>query len=159
MNLRKKKELAAKVFGVGKRKIWFDSSRLSEIKEAITKQDIKDLNASGAILIKQDKGRRKVVKRKTKKGPGKIKMTIQHRKQEYVKLTRKLRNYLKELRKQGKIKNEDFWDLRKKIKMRNFKSKAHLKEIISGLVMTKTENKDVNAKKTKSKKSRGEGKK
>ena len=41
--LDRRKDLASRVLGVGKRRIIFDSSRLSEIKEAITKQDIKDL--------------------------------------------------------------------------------------------------------------------
>ena len=50
MNLSKKKKLAAKVFGVGKERIVFAKSRLNEIKEAITKQDIRDLKNDGAIL-------------------------------------------------------------------------------------------------------------
>jgi len=130
MNLRTKKQLAAKVLKVGKNRIQFDSDRLPEIKEAITKQDIKDLHQGGFILIKPIKGRKKVVKRKTKRGPGKIKKKVNKRKQTYVKITRKLRDYLKQLKNQGVIKNELFWGLRKKIRMKDFKSKAHLKEYL-----------------------------
>ena len=43
MNLQKKKELAARTLTIGKDRIMFNTSRLDEIKEAITKQDIKDL--------------------------------------------------------------------------------------------------------------------
>ena len=75
-NLDKKKRLAAKVFNVGIERICFDVERLSEIKEAITKQDIKDLFSAGAITIKEISGRRTNVKRKTKRGPGKIKLKI-----------------------------------------------------------------------------------
>ncbi len=43
MNLRTKKELAAKALKVGKERIVFVEARLDEIKEAITKQDMRDL--------------------------------------------------------------------------------------------------------------------
>ena len=130
MNLGKKKILAAKALNVGKKRIVFLEPRLEEIKEAITKQDIKDLYKEGFISIKPIKGRRKIKKRKTRRGPGKIKKKIKNRKQVYVKITRKLRNYLKELKSQGKISNELFWELRKKIRMRIFRSKTHLKEYL-----------------------------
>ena len=51
-----------------------------------------------------------------------------NRKQEYVKITRKLRNYVSELKKQNKISPEDYKRLRKEIKARVFKSKGQLKE-------------------------------
>ncbi len=129
MKLDKKKELAAKTLKIGKGRIIFDETRLAEIKEAITKQDIKDLQKSGVIKIKPEKGRKKK-KRKTKRGAGKIKKRVKRRKQEYVKITRKLRSYIKELKKQNKIKKEDYQKLRKKIKARAFKSKAQLKEYL-----------------------------
>ena len=129
-NLAKKKKLAAKTLKVGKNRICFNSENLSDIKEAITKQDIKELYAEGIITIKPIKGRRKVIKRKTRRGPGKIKKTVNKRKQVYVKITRKLRTYLSELRKLGVIENDLYIELRKKIRMRAFRSKAHLKEYL-----------------------------
>ena len=108
MNLNKKKKLAARVLMVGKNRIVFDSSRLSEIKEAITKQDIKDLVQQKAIKIKDKKGRRMKEKRKTRRGPGKIKKKIKRRKQEYVKITRKLRKHISGLREQEKISREEY---------------------------------------------------
>ena len=115
---------------MGKGRICFDEDRLDEIKEAITKQDIKDLHKQGIIKIKEIKGRKKVKKRKTKRGPGKIKKRVNKRKQEYVKITRKLRGYIKEMEKQEKINKEEYKDLRKKIRARIFKSKAQLKEFL-----------------------------
>jgi len=50
MNLGKKKLLAARTLKVGKARIFFVDSRKSEIKEAITKQDIRDLKQDGAII-------------------------------------------------------------------------------------------------------------
>ena len=96
MNLKKKKELAAKALGVGKNRISFNPEGLNEIKEAITKQDIHSLHEEGVITIKPIKGRRKIEKRSRRRGSGKIKMKVRHRKQDYVKITRKLRKYLKD---------------------------------------------------------------
>ena len=131
MKLDKKKELAAKTLKVGKGRICFDTENLAEIKEAITKQDIRDLTKQGIIKIKLVKGRKKIKKRKTKRGAGKIKKRIKRRKQEYVKITRKLRGYIKELKKQNKIEKEEYRELRKKIRARVFKSKAQLKEYLT----------------------------
>ena len=128
MKLDLKKKLAANTLKVGKDRVKFDNSKLDEIKEAITRQDIRDLKASGAIYIKEPSGRRKNIKRKHRRRTGKIKKKVKNKKQEYVKITRKLRNYLKELKKQGKIEVEDYKDLRKKIRNRIFKSKRNIKE-------------------------------
>ena len=128
MNLANKKELAKKVLGVGKNRIIFSTEGLSEIKEAITKQDIQSLYDEGIIRIKPIKGRKKVEKRTTRRGPGKIRKTIKRRKQVYVKITRKLRAHLQSQKNQGKLEHAQYKDLRKKIKMRFFRSKAHLQE-------------------------------
>jgi len=128
-----KKDLAAKATKVGKDRITFVRARLEEIKEAITKQDIRDLIESGAIIIKPIKGRRTNTSRKNRKGPGKIKKKVNKRKQEYVTITRKLRNYLKELKDQGQLTSEEVKEIRKKIRNRAFKSKANLKLYIGGL--------------------------
>lgn len=133
MNLAKKKQLAAEVLNVGKNKIKFAGDKLPEIKEAITKQDIRDLYKEGFITIKPIAGKKKKNKRKTKKGPGKIRIKVRKRKRNYIIITRKLRNYLRELKNQGKIDNEIYWQLRKKIKARYFKSKSYLKEYLENI--------------------------
>jgi len=130
--LDKRKELASKVLKVGKRRIQFDSEKLAEIKEAITKQDIRDLNEAGIINVKEKSGRKTIVKRKTRRGPGKIKKKVSKRKQEYVKMVRKQRYYIKELKKQERIDPEEYRSLRKKIRARTFKTKAHLRAHIEG---------------------------
>jgi len=140
-NLANKKALAARTLNVGKKRICFNSANFAEIKEAITKQDIRDLYSEGAIKIKPIKGRRKIKRRKTKRGPGKIKKTVNKRKQIYVKITRKLRAYLKELKKIKVIENALYIELRKKIRMREFKSKAHLKEYLKDYLKDYEENK------------------
>jgi large subunit ribosomal protein L19e len=133
MNLTKKKELAAKALKVGKNRVRFDSERLNEIKEAITKEDVKGLVAEGVISIKPVKGRKKVEKRKTRRGPGKIKKKVNKRKQVYVKITRKLRAYIIGLRDKRVIESDLYWDLRKKIRMRDFKSLSSMKDYLRGV--------------------------
>lgn len=132
MNLGKKKALAIRTLKVGKERIVFVKSRLNEIKEAITKQDIRDLLKEGAIIIKTIKGRRKVV-RKRSRSPGNIRKKVNRRKREYVIITRKLRKHVAGLKKRGEISNEDFKEIRKKIRNREFKSIAQLKEFIVGI--------------------------
>ncbi len=133
MNMGNRKELAAKTLKVGKDKITFVRARLEEIKEAITKQDIRELVLTGAIKVKMKKGRKTNVSRKNRKGEGKIKKKVNKRKQEYVIITRKLRAFTAELKKQGKLSKEEVTEIRKRIRNRAFKSKANLKSYVGGL--------------------------
>lgn len=132
MNLRKKKELAAKTFNVGKQRIAFTTSSLKEIGEAITKNDLKDLQKEGAIIIKEKKGRKKKEKPKRQKSTGNIRKKINTRKRDYVILTRKLRKYIANLKNQGNLTKEEVKDLRKKIRNKQFKSQSSLKQHIGG---------------------------
>jgi len=127
MNLRNKKTLAAKVFGVGKGRIFFVPERRDIIKEAMTRQDLKSLVNDGGIIIKEKSGRKKKVKRKNPRKTGKIKLKRNLRKRRYLTLTRKLRAYIKELKKRGLIEKQKVQEIRKKIRNKDFKSLAHLK--------------------------------
>lgn len=129
MDLTKKKELAARTLGVGVGRIRFNSASIGEIKEAITKQDIRDLVAAKAIFINPIKGRKANTPRKRRRA-GSIRMRPNNRKREYIVLTRKLRSYLSEIRKQGKITNEEFTTLRKGVRSKLFRNKNNLKEHI-----------------------------
>ena len=133
MNLGKKKALAARTFKVGKKRITFVVERAEEIKEAITKQDIKDLHKEGAIILKNVKGATKNKQKRKKRSPGNIRKKVNTRKQDYVIMTRKLRKYLIEMKKQGKLSQEQVIDMRKKIRNKAYKSLNHLKEYIGGL--------------------------
>lgn len=131
MKLEKKKSLAAKTLEVGKNRIVFNTQRLSDIKEAITKQDIRDLFSDGAILLRAPSGRKKIIRRKYRRKAGSVKKPVKNGKREYVMLTRKLRAYVAQLRRLGKLPREEYYALRKEIKSKSFKSKAQLKERIS----------------------------
>jgi len=133
MNLAKKKILAAKTLGVGKHRIIFDTARLNEIKEAITKDDVRSLHKEGVISIKQVGGRKKVERRTRRRGPGKVRMKVNKRKKLYVIITRKLRGYVADLKNKEVITKDLYWDLRNKIRMRDFKSKASLRDYLVGM--------------------------
>jgi large subunit ribosomal protein L19e len=131
MNLTNKKELAAKVLGVGKGRIYFVEENLSEIKEAITRADIIDLYSAGAIQVKEVNGRRKHEKRKNRRGIGKVKKRAKNNtKREYVIMTRKLRGHLKHMLKTKSITNEDYKTARKQVRAKKFKSKRHMVELL-----------------------------
>jgi len=129
MQLNKKKALAARVLKIGEGRIVFNGERLDEIKEAITKQDIRDLKKSGAIIVKQSKGRKANIKRKRRR-MGSIRKRKNESKREYINITRKLRAYIYELLKQGGLSREQYELLRREIRARTFRSKAHIKERI-----------------------------
>ena len=127
MDLSKKKELASRAMGVGLGRIMFNTHRIDEIKEAITKQDMRDLVADKAIYIREIKGRRVNAPRRRRRA-GSIRMKPNQRKKNYMLITRKLRAYAAELRKHGSLNNEEFISLRKEIKSKQFRNKAHFKE-------------------------------
>ncbi len=129
MNLRNKKKLIARVLGVGADRVKLIS--VEEIKEAITRQDILDLKKRGLIKIKEKKGKKRGKKRKARKREGSRKKTIKH--DDYVKITRKLRGYIKNLKNKGRITTEVYYDLRKKIRARKFRSLNHLKQEVMNL--------------------------
>jgi len=133
MNLRKKKMLAAKTLEVGKERIIFVKTRLDEIKEAITKQDIRDLYNGNAIMIKQIGGRKKMKRKKKRETVGNTRKKMKKRKRKYLILTRKLRNYLNEYNKIKKIPEGQIELVRKKIKNKEFRNKSDMMEYLNNL--------------------------
>lgn len=133
MKLENKKELIARTLNVGKGRITFNTQRLSEIKEAITKQDIRDLKEQGVILIKEVKGRRKKQERKTRRRKGSFRKNVANTKQLYVIMTRKLRSYVRHLKLKGLISTEEYHQLRKEIRTNSFKSLSRFKERVAQL--------------------------
>ncbi|RMF05956.1 50S ribosomal protein L19e [Candidatus Woesearchaeota archaeon] len=132
------KRLAAQILKTSPKKVRLDPERADEIKEAITKADVKGLIAGGAIQRKPDRstsrGRaRKLHEQKRKgrrKGHGsrKGKATARQAKKEaWMARIRLQRKVLKSLKEANKITNETFKDLYRKAKGGFFRSKRHLK--------------------------------
>ena len=113
-NLRSQKSLAAKVLGVGKRKIWLDPNETTEIGNANSRQNIRKLYADGLIVKKPTvmhsrfRVREKhAAKRKGRHtGPGKRKGTAEARMPSsvvWMRRQRVLRRLLRKYREAGKI--------------------------------------------------------
>ena len=147
MNLRTQKRVAADVLGVSIKKVWFDSTRLPEIKESITKADIRSLIAQGVIRPKPNKGVSRVRARKTLvqkrkgrrqgKGSRKGKSTARlGRKEKWVILIRAQRELLKILKNKKLLTLKVYQNLRRKAKGGFFRSKRHIQLYIKdrGLV-------------------------
>lgn len=133
MKLEKKKDFAAKTLGVGKGRLVFNQTRLADIKEAITRQDIRDLHAQGAISIVDSQGRLQHEPRKRRRGFGSVRKRPVDKKRQYMIITRKLRAYLAHLKIQGKLSAEASQKLRKQIRARAFKSLGQMKEQITSM--------------------------
>ena len=71
--LRLQKRLAAELLEVGVSRVWFDPNRLTDIKNAITKADLRKLINEGAIKALPEKMKKRGKVKKTRKGPGRRK--------------------------------------------------------------------------------------
>ena len=153
MKLERKKNLISRTLKIGKGRVVLNNSRLSELKEAITRQDIRDLLSSGAISISEIHGRLKNNKRRTRRRIGSIKKKVKGGKTRYVNLTRKLRSFLKGQKTHGKISSEAFWKVRSQIRASEFRSLAHMKERIKeqNLIISEVKNENSKEKKIKKK--------
>ena len=141
MQLKIQKILAAQILKCSKNKIWLDPSRLDEIKEAITKIDVRNLINQDVIkrkpyvgtsrfrarkrLIQKRKGRRKGL------GSRKGKKTARlPRKEKWISKIRLQRKFLKNLKAKGVISKGSYHDIYLKSKGGFFRSKRHLKVYI-----------------------------
>ncbi len=137
MKLKLQKRLASKILGAGKKRIKFDSSRQADIKEAITKGDVRRLIGEKAVSKKQKKGHsrynaRKILEQKRKdrrkgKGSRKGKATSRlPRKDIWVSKIRLQRKMLRKLKDEGQLSTSNYNMLRRKAKGGFFRSKRHL---------------------------------
>src|SRR3989344_216352 len=141
MELRLQKKLASKILKVSEKKIKFDTEALSQIKEAITRSDIKALIGKNVIskkdtneqsrvrarlrILQKRKGRRKG--RGTKKGTKNARLPG---KTEWTRKIRVQREFLKNL-KQGKlIDSKTYKSLYMKSKGGFFRSRRHIKMFV-----------------------------
>lgn len=138
MQLKTQKRLAAQILKCSQKRIWFDMERASDIKEAITKIDIKSLIGDKAIKAKPVKSISKGRARKTKlqKRKGKQKGIGSRKGKKTARLPKKVawmnsiriqRRFLKELREKEIITKTNYQKLYLKAKGGFFRSKRHIK--------------------------------
>lgn len=140
------KRIVASVLKCGVNRVWFDPSRLSDIENAISREDLRALITDGAIKARQKKGvsrgraRARIAQRSYghRKGPGKRKGAAGARKPSktaWVQKIRAIRKVLVELRAAGTIDPHMYRVLYRKAAGGQFRSVAHMKaqmEILAG---------------------------
>jgi large subunit ribosomal protein L19e len=162
MNIQKR--LASSILKASKKRIKFDNQRLADIKEAITKTDVKHLINEGAITRIQKRGvsrarARNIQKQKSKgrrsgAGSRKGKYTSRlPRKDAWMNKIRSQRTFIKELKDNAVIANNTYRELYRKAKGGFFRSTRHIKIYLEDnkLFIAKTEDKAKTEKKTKDK--------
>jgi large subunit ribosomal protein L19e len=142
MQLTLQKRLAAQVMKCSPKKVHIDEERLEDVKEAITKRDIRGLIADRAITKKdtneQSRFRARLIadqKRKGRqRGRGTRKGTKKARsnpKTEWIHRMRKQRKLLIELKAKNLLDKKTFRELYKKTGGGFFRSRRHLKLYIT----------------------------
>ena len=146
MKAEKAKIIASQLLKVGKNKIWIDPEEADSIKEAITKDDIRELMKNNTVKevkkSRQSRGRARKIKSKKKagrrKGQGSRKGTKDarnRRKARWISNVRAQRALLKELKEKQpeKVKEIGYRKLYRMIKGGYFRSKAHLDKFVRGV--------------------------
>jgi len=138
MNLANKRRIAAEVLKVGKDRVWFDPDRLSEIKEAITKADIRRLIQDLAIQAKpkSSTSRARIRKSKNQKSKGRRKSAGSRKGTKRARLSKKdawmakirsQRKFLKEVKSKGLLDSRTYREIYAKSKGGFFRSVRHIK--------------------------------
>ena len=131
------KRLAGQLLKASPKRIKFDNSRLADIKEAITKTDIRILIDEKAITKEQEKGvsrgRARKVKNQKSKGNRKGRGSKEGkrgaritRKQEWMNKIRSQRELIQDLREKEAITKETFRLIYAKAKGGYFRSRRHI---------------------------------
>jgi large subunit ribosomal protein L19e len=138
MNLKNQKKLAGKLVKASPKRVKIDPLRVEELKEAITKADLRGLIADGAITKEQKKGVSRARANKIKiqksrgqrKGKGNRKASktfFTPKKETWMKKMRVQRALLATLKEKGHIDSKTRTLLYRKVKGGFFRSTKHIK--------------------------------
>ncbi|MEM0473527.1 MAG: 50S ribosomal protein L19e [Candidatus Aenigmatarchaeota archaeon] len=128
-DLKLQKRLAAQILKVGKTKVWIDSEHFEDVKNAITRADVKKLIEKGYIKARKPKVKYPEKKRK-KSNPGSRKGkkgARTNKKRQWINTIRPIRKMIKELRQQKKIDQATFKEIYKLSKAGTFRNRSHVK--------------------------------
>jgi len=137
MKINQRKNAVARMMNVSRKRVWVDPSRLKDVKDSITKEDLRNLIGQGIIKIKQAGGvsrarARHILKQKRKgsrKGYGSKKGRKTARsnpKELWINKVRSQRRLLKQYRNTGKIERKVYSELYNKVKGGFFRSTRHI---------------------------------
>jgi large subunit ribosomal protein L19e len=124
------KRLAADILKVGISKVWLDPDHREDIKNAITRADIKKLIEKGYIKKRKGKVPYPYDSKRKKQNPGSRKGKKGSRmdpKRKWINTIRPIRKMLNDLKKEGKISKEVYKKAYRLAKAGTFRSRSHLK--------------------------------
>lgn len=138
MKLAVQKRLASQILKCSPKRVKFNSERLADIKEAITKTDIRGLlgdktvSAIPARGVSRSRANKKAAQKHKglQRGPGKRKgkkTAINPPKKAWMTKIRLQRSFLRELKDKGYLEQEVYKNLYAKAKGGFFRSKRHIK--------------------------------
>jgi len=137
MDVSLQKELAAKILGVGKDRIWIDPKKLDEVSKALTKEDVRRLINEGKIKVKEIKGQSRywsvLLHEKRKKGrrrgygsrKGKKSARLDEKRQHILKV-RAMRKLIRILKMKNVIDRKTYRQLYGLIRGGTFRNKKHI---------------------------------
>jgi large subunit ribosomal protein L19e len=140
VNLRKKRELIARMLGIGANRVKFEPDKLDDIADSITREDLRSLVNRGTIWTSKVKGTsrgraktKQAIRKKSGLGPGskKGKKTARMgKKSAYVTKIRSMRHHLKVMKDRNEINRQTFWLVYKKVDGGQVRSVSHLRDIV-----------------------------
>ena len=148
MQLGAQRRIAAQLMKCSESRVVFNPERLDEVKEAITKSDIRGLIGDGVIKKRQEKGVSRVRAnhfaaqrakgRSASHGNRKGRKTARlPTKQAWMTRVRVQRGFLKELKQKNYLEVSTYRDLYGKVKSGFFRNKRHIKLYIEEKELTK----------------------
>ena len=140
VNLKKKRELIARMLGIGANRVRFEPDKLDDIADSITREDLRSLVKRGTIWTTKVKGTsrgrakiKQAIRKKSGLGPGskKGKKTARMgKKSAYVTKIRSLRHHLKVMKDRNEINRQTYWLIYKKVDGGQVRSVSHLRDIV-----------------------------
>ena len=140
VNLKKKRELVARILGIGANRVRFEPDKLDDIADSITREDLRSLVKRGTIWTTKVKGTsrgraktKQAIRKKSGLGPGskKGKKTARTgKKSAYVTKIRSMRYHLKVMNDRNEINRQTYWLIYKKVDGGQVRSVSHLRDIV-----------------------------
>jgi large subunit ribosomal protein L19e len=140
VNLKKKRELVARILGIGANRVRFEPDKLDDIADSITREDLRSLVKRGTIWTTKVKGTsrgraktKQAIRKKSGLGPGskKGKKTARTgKKSAYVTKIRSMRYHLKVMKDRNEINRQTYWLIYKKVDGGQVRSVSHLRDLV-----------------------------
>jgi large subunit ribosomal protein L19e len=152
MNVKNQRRLASQLLKCGVNRVWIDPEMIEDVSDAVTRADVRNLINQGIIKKEKKRGisKSRINRRIAQKGKGRRKGQGSHKgkigatnpkKRKWIERIRSIRNYLKELRKEGKIDPTNYRIYYKRADGGEFKNLSHLKThlMMDGIIKNEKE--------------------